>query len=811
MNDTKQREHKKGIALVMVLGFLAILTLMAVGFAISMRTEHLVSRAHLESVSARQLAATALARALDDIESTVSTNYYPDFFDDSGYSNLLYAIGTDTADLPDITTLTNYLPGALHDELLLADEAEVVGWQTITNSQNETIGQITYVVANCSGFLDASQLMQTNRYNGMTVGEIEPLTGSDYDFSSTTTASNFFNSVRTNWVQLVNQGELVNAYSSYDNDKTMPDYLFPFSYAPADTNTIPVVLDQTDDGIYYYIDSDGNPASVTLADAAANDQPDWVDAYAAGTDIDGTILPERVRTNLGEMISESGAHDNVGSSSESAALNSTNLWGSSYLMCDMLARYNIGSEVVGAGSVADGITWYRWNEWTGLVAVNKGFFARVFPVNLPAPFLSEIWGEVVESDDGSYEVTFEFEFVNLFNEPIDLSDYRLHWDVEGVQDACPYEWSSSEVASLTSGTITFGKTGNDAPTFVTANGGTSTLEPGAVLRMSCLLTSDSLANNTYLRLVEMGSSSGDSTLMYLRNDQIGDDDLWYLEKSGGSLRSFKLSAYDPRVFQSGITTDTSRYHGQSYIEGTGGDTFDAASISDEFPADDAIAALGDAASTPDGTFQMYYPESVDADYPVFDSLAHIGHQVLRQDMAFSTIPLVGTNAADVATYFSLTNTWPETTGRININTPYPAVLASGFMSAEVLRTNTVSQTTTNLLSQANALELAELIIENRPEGGYTNVVSALRCASVSDFKEAAGDVDKFQVEEIVARSMRLFTTRQQLFTIYVTAQSLVNEQVASESQAVAVIWRDPVADDDGNHAVKVLAFSYLTD
>jgi Tfp pilus assembly protein PilX len=72
MNETRERAGKQGIALVLVLGFLAILTLMSVGFAISMRTEHLVSRAHLDGVCARQLAYTAMARGLDDVNTTVT-------------------------------------------------------------------------------------------------------------------------------------------------------------------------------------------------------------------------------------------------------------------------------------------------------------------------------------------------------------------------------------------------------------------------------------------------------------------------------------------------------------------------------------------------------------------------------------------------------------------------------------------------------------------------------------------------------------------------------------------------------------------
>jgi len=60
-----------GIALVMVLGILSVMVIMAVAFAISMRTERVAAGNYADSVRARQLVHVGLARALDDINAQI--------------------------------------------------------------------------------------------------------------------------------------------------------------------------------------------------------------------------------------------------------------------------------------------------------------------------------------------------------------------------------------------------------------------------------------------------------------------------------------------------------------------------------------------------------------------------------------------------------------------------------------------------------------------------------------------------------------------------------------------------------------------
>lgn len=69
--EHKRNSRRKGIALVIVLGFLAILTLMAVGMAISMRTERLASRSYLDMVKARLLCEAGLADSMQCLEEVL--------------------------------------------------------------------------------------------------------------------------------------------------------------------------------------------------------------------------------------------------------------------------------------------------------------------------------------------------------------------------------------------------------------------------------------------------------------------------------------------------------------------------------------------------------------------------------------------------------------------------------------------------------------------------------------------------------------------------------------------------------------------
>jgi hypothetical protein len=800
------RKDKQGIALVIVLGFLAILTLMAVGFAISMRTEHLVSRSYLASVSARQLAATALARALNDIEDSISTNSYPSFATtDHLYTNLLYTTGTNTTDFSAVSALTNYVPGALHDELSLAAAAQGGGWEAVTNAQGETVGRIGYAVANCSGFLDAGRLMQTNRSNGLTTREIVPLAGSDvaYDFATTNTAGGFFGSVRTNWVQLVNQSELVSAYSQYDNSKSIPDYLFPFSYSPVvTTNDIPVVLDQTDDGIYYGFDAEGHSTADSTYAIASNNIPDWVDYYYADDS-----FSERVSTNMYQMLDEAGIYAPYVDGQYD--LNEI-----SYLMSDVLAMHNTGKELCSPdpGYYKYLTSLYKTN-WPAVASPGINHLSTMYPNILPSVYISDIYLEATTTSGttNTYSGSLSFKVINPYNVPIDVSRVKpfvqMVTDTSNVYGSGKKFWGDS--AWLVNGetNVSFSVAYEKRDEAMQLAGmalrsGTFAAHESADVTLEFDFYSENATKLMvrWIRLQGDRKKVNEKVFHYINPaamDADGYNFLMMKSTDTDPMAAVKMmSAYDPRMLGAG--TAGSRGYG------TEGMLID-------FPPDKypyASAAILSVDDCPDGTYWFYYPyRETEDEHGVMDSLAFIGHCPLGQDAHFQTIPLVGTNAVDVAKYFAITNAWPETTGRININTPYAEVLAAGFNQLDYPSTNGVTDADSEYedLEQSPALRLAEEIVLNRPDAGYTNVMHAFHSLELSSsFYDELG-LDKFQLEEAVMRSRRLFTTRQQLFTIYVTAQSLNNGAVIGEATRVAVIWRDP-EEVAGEHAVKLLAF-----
>ena len=73
------RRHRRGIALLIVIGLTAMLMLLGAAFAIYMRTERMASGNFKNDVRARQLLHVALARAMDTVETSCNNAIYPPF------------------------------------------------------------------------------------------------------------------------------------------------------------------------------------------------------------------------------------------------------------------------------------------------------------------------------------------------------------------------------------------------------------------------------------------------------------------------------------------------------------------------------------------------------------------------------------------------------------------------------------------------------------------------------------------------------------------------------------------------------------
>lgn len=161
---TERRSSKQGIALIVVVGFLSVLLILAVAFAISMRTERLATRGYVDYMKARHLTWVALARAMDQIEAT--TVLYP------AADVVGSGAGGDCTNILEGTG-EGYVP----QSLLAAAQAVAappggLAWQPIVDN-GKTLGQYAYLVVNCSGLLDASTIGGLARTYGTNVQEIQ--------------------------------------------------------------------------------------------------------------------------------------------------------------------------------------------------------------------------------------------------------------------------------------------------------------------------------------------------------------------------------------------------------------------------------------------------------------------------------------------------------------------------------------------------------------------------------------------------------------------------------------------------------------
>lgn len=190
----RNTEGKKGIALVVTMGFLAMLTILAVGFAISMRTESMATASFTDMSRTQILLDVAVMRAIDGIEQAMSSGEtFPTFLVTSSVPDLvtqsvqLY----DMDDTPVILTnlefkgdsvdlftgdARDHVPGFMHtsiDQYMSFARNRPLWWKLAmpylkkeyddfgqsTNAYPDVKkdwGEIAYMIVNVSGMLDAN-------------------------------------------------------------------------------------------------------------------------------------------------------------------------------------------------------------------------------------------------------------------------------------------------------------------------------------------------------------------------------------------------------------------------------------------------------------------------------------------------------------------------------------------------------------------------------------------------------------------------------------------------------------------------------
>ena len=153
--------QRQGIALVTVLGMLCLLVVLAVSFAIAMRTERIAGRSYTDTVRVRQLTHAGLARAIGAIDATNQFYLGSPLYTPGGGAPLFSG------------SATNYIPlGAVGT---ISAVTNLIGWTNVVTyptSVGSTAGRIAYLVVDCSGYLDANRSGGGTRSNGVDGSEI---------------------------------------------------------------------------------------------------------------------------------------------------------------------------------------------------------------------------------------------------------------------------------------------------------------------------------------------------------------------------------------------------------------------------------------------------------------------------------------------------------------------------------------------------------------------------------------------------------------------------------------------------------------
>lgn len=201
-------KNREGIALIMVIGLLALMMVLGVSFAIYMRTGSVSAGYFRGDVVTRQLLPAALNSALRDIEVTVGDNMYPPW-------DVLCSTGT--ADSAEVTNsiMLSWVP----QSVLAMTNAITPTWQEVGNNC-----RVAYIVLNCSGLMDANYAGGGSRACGSDPTEIQI---SDLAEVNDTNAFSYCRPYET-----IQQLGMVGVNTSPPPLRSAPSSLVTYSYFP---------------------------------------------------------------------------------------------------------------------------------------------------------------------------------------------------------------------------------------------------------------------------------------------------------------------------------------------------------------------------------------------------------------------------------------------------------------------------------------------------------------------------------------------------------------------------------------------------
>ncbi len=740
MNATPRPPAKQGIALIIVIGLLTVLAILALSFAVTMRTERLAARGFADSFRSREVAQSGLAQAMLAVQTVGANWFYPNWGPECVVSP--GGLGTTTNLL--MGAASNYVPTSVLGTV--AANAIAANWTALRDSNNRLIGRYAYVAVNCSGLLDANLnygraiVTNTDRVFGQAPSELylvnallpEILDAGAVGLKNERTTGPTLTRTprRKAWMRadtLMDLGIIGRWGWTGTNplNTTNPANLFHFSYFPLGF---------------------GEGAGTTRT---ANTNVIYIGGTAA------TL--EAKRTEIANQFAALGINQ-----SEDTARN----------LIDMVDGDDVPGGVNGGGLTT-----------TGLMPDNCNSFCTE-----PVPMINEV---VVDSTmtpgasgfDCQIRVAVEllFPFVGVTN------NYNYVVQVEGringgqfsalapanLQTAAasgPWNPNTYKIAQVTFDTST---TTNVLPT-------SFEIRELSVRKAANGITVDRVTPT----MLPWGSNG------YLAN---------FVD---GTVRS-SWSATDPR-FNWKHLLDVAQAPFQwterdkkSTIPGN-------ATLGNP---NTGVGTLGESGST-----MMYAGTLLPAGRPL-TSIGDLSFLVYDNDDHWTTLkPYDTTGQPGLLNRFTL---WPvNPRGIVNLNTANRNVLATVFNYAPIEAYPGqlgASASAAQRLTSADALNVAQAIIANRPATGFPNL-SDLSQAKAAIFGALGGLPDDYYREGVLRNSSNLLGVRQNIFTFVVLGQAVKDsfpngtadgvvqpEEVLGEAKLLVVAWRDPYLVNGRNH------------
>lgn len=193
---------RKGVALILIIGLLALMMVMGIAFSVYMRTERVASGNFKNDVKTRQLLYAALNRALLEIDAGLGTASYPPWY------------FTNSAGYGDAMAITNGIAWTLIPSSAVGTGTTLrCQWMDITQGGVE--GRIAYLAVNCSGLLDANSAGGADRFVGTNAQEIQILNLSEIKNEVVFTGGRRYQTQQDLLVAGTNTGALAGAPSHF--------------------------------------------------------------------------------------------------------------------------------------------------------------------------------------------------------------------------------------------------------------------------------------------------------------------------------------------------------------------------------------------------------------------------------------------------------------------------------------------------------------------------------------------------------------------------------------------------------------------